>query len=175
MHPRLEQRLKSGFLALGIGVGSLGLSGCATNNPALNAFMNYGVAPVIAAEAGRGQVIVNENGEKPYQRGWRVFITKDIVFDEYGFLKQAIDPRTTFSKDESFYVGISNEQGLRQGFRAFFSSDGINWEMKGHSGTPVEFFSLKINSGELKPGSYFLQMKDGINRVVGQRTLEIRE
>lgn len=59
MHPRLEQRLKSGFLALGIGVGSLGLSGCATNNPALNAFMNYGVAPVIAAEAGRGQVIVN--------------------------------------------------------------------------------------------------------------------
>jgi len=59
MHPSLEKRLRGGLLAFSIGVGSLGLSGCATNNPALNAFMNYGVAPVIAAEAGRSQVIVH--------------------------------------------------------------------------------------------------------------------
>ncbi len=114
MHPSLEKRLRGGLLAVGIGVGSLYLSGCATNNPALNAFMNYGVAPILAADAGRSQQTVIVNGGQPQEniagviqrsilQGWRfVACEKWVDYDGNGRVS------------ENELVGVGNRFNVTQ-------------------------------------------------------------
>jgi len=173
MHPRLEQRLKSGFLALGIGVGSLGLSGCATNNPALNAFMNYGVAPVIAAEAGRSQQTVVVNGGQPQPniateiqksilQSWRfVACEKWVDYDNNGAISdselEGVKNRFDIT-EKVFLVGgnISPYFKTRELAYALFNDQ--QERIESHSFAQDNFAGAMIKSdispSQLKPGKY---------------------
>ncbi|MSS74735.1 hypothetical protein EXS73_00770 [Candidatus Pacearchaeota archaeon] len=176
MHQSLEKRLRGGLLAVSIGVGSLLGSGCATNNPALNAFMNYGVAPILAADAGRSQqtVIVNAPGAsaqdpqdylpKDYARGpWALYAAG---YCDENTVRSAKDIRNTFTEGETFYVlgkgpgtrylrlEVSDEQGKQVAAKEIDIRSGpTNIARDGGF--------LRILGGTIPPGAYTIKMFDG--------------
>jgi hypothetical protein len=107
MHHTLEflaKRGKSFVLVGALGAGSLLHSGCATGNPAFDAFMNYGVAPVVAADAGRSRqtVIVNGNSSAPRGQG-------ETIYDNSGvsplYLKAKRDVALMVKQNAFFRIG----------------------------------------------------------------------
>ncbi|MBM3230179.1 hypothetical protein FJZ22_00795 [Candidatus Pacearchaeota archaeon] len=84
MHPRLEQRLKSGFLALGIGVGSLGLSGCA------NQLMYHvdGINPYTNTPVGSGSGQVNQTLPKTPEEQERIRLHNEAIRQDWERRKQ---------------------------------------------------------------------------------------
>lgn len=163
----LTDKIARGSKSLAL-AGVLGLSGCASE------MMYYvdGVNPHTNTRVGTSPYTPATQN----QVNWRVFVAKEMKLDEYGLPQQAVDPRTTFSKNEPFVVGIANDAGKTQGFGVYFSQDGLTWEKKGSSGRPVESFSLHIKPGQLEQGTYFLEFRDGINRVCGfRRTIQITD
>ena len=182
----ISKRLRGGLLAFGIGVGSLFATGCATNNPALNAFMNYGVAPVIAADAGRSQVIVN-TVDQTNSRGtslrkslesWKVGLARDFQIDEYGFPVKAVEPSESFSTKEPFVIAIHNPTGRRQVLDCYISSDsGRNWSKKYHIPSTGSA-QIRVNPGEFPLGQHLIEFRDVVftDLVYGsRRTLTITQ
>lgn len=160
MHPSLEKRLRGGLLAVGIGVGSLYLSGCATNNPALNAFMNYGVAPVIAAEAGRSQQTVIVNGSAVQDK----FVSdpaKNVRFisaKEYSLKPNSPilfeDVRAEFFQDEQFNVVAYVDAGFMAKTRYVARDESGKVVTEATFPNTHTFFGYTYRPKELSPGAY---------------------
>ena len=181
MHPSLEKRLRGGLLALGIGIGSLG-SGCATNNPALNALMNYGVAPILAADAGRSQqtVVVNGGQQVNSPQAWESFSFMsfdDLNGNSLADRNELRNVKDIFYSGENVFLGIYGSVSVRKiGYDLF--KDGVKIiENTVHATHPLGTGSLTIPfipPHLLFPGEYSVSWYgDGV--FVGKHTFKVLE
>ena len=168
MHPSLEKRLRGGLLAVGIGVGSLYLSGCATNNPALNAFMNYGVAPVIAADAGRSRQTVVVNGGQ--QASNPVRGQGEVIYDNSGvsplYLKAKRDIALMVKQNAFFRIGNKWVDRNSNG-----SIDADEIENLQTSFTPAETIYLSGMNKQLPAVGWEYELRENSGKLVESSTL----
>jgi hypothetical protein len=152
--------------------GALGVSGCATGNPGLDAAGNF-VGSLLVAEAGRSQVVVNQAPGVQVNQGsnmptdtakgpWAVFTAG--YCDDYS-VRSARDIRDTFAEGETFYVmgkgpstsyvrfEVSNDQGKQVVERVY--------DHRQKPGTVQNGGFVRIAGGTVPAGTYTVKVFDG--------------